>query len=170
MTMRIWIVPQLILAAAIAALAAGCSTTAAAPTSSSTASVAPTSAAPTPTPTTAVVVLGSASNFGPSAKGFGEAQPSTIFLGGDPTGLVTDVTWSSWGAATANGMGTAVNAAHSTVASAPHEQATVVASNPQTCNGVTMYTRLVWYFPSDGGTYAKAVAQFGSQATIGKCS
>jgi hypothetical protein len=156
-----------LLAVAVVAVLAGCTPSAGTPQSTPTAAA---GASSTPTPTAAAVVLGEASHFGPSAKGFGTAQPTTIFLGGDPTGLVTAITWSSWGGSTADGTGTAVNAAHSTVASAPQEQATVVASDPQTCSGVLMYTQLVWYFAGDGGTYAKAVTQFGSQASISSCS
>ena len=31
--------------------------------------------------------------------GFGRARPRKIFNGGDPTGLVTKVSWQSWGGA-----------------------------------------------------------------------
>jgi len=42
-----------------------------------------------------------------STQGWGSIRPRTIFNGGDPTGLVKDISWSSWGGATAvgNGMG-----------------------------------------------------------------
>ena len=35
------------------------------------------------------------------------ARPCTIFNGGDPTGRLTDITWSSWGTPEAVGVGTA---------------------------------------------------------------
>ena len=162
--------PQIVLAAAILALVAGCTPTTVGPPQSGPAATTSPAATQTPTPTVATIVLGEASNFGPSAKGFGTSEPTTIFLGGDPTGLVTSITWSSWGGATATGIGLAVNAAHSTIASVPREKATVVASDPRTCNGVLMYNQLVWYFPQEGETFAKAVTAFGSQAFISECS
>ena len=35
--------------------------------------------------------------------GFGQIRPSKIFNGGDPTGLVSHITWTSWGGARASG-------------------------------------------------------------------
>jgi hypothetical protein len=55
----------------------------------------------------AVPVLGQpAGDFGVDSRGFGEVRPATVFNGGDPTGLVTGITWSSWGGSTATGTGT----------------------------------------------------------------
>ena len=50
------------------------------------------------------VVLGS-TMFLPHSKGFGIAAPSTIFKGGDPSGLITHITWQHWGKTTAIGWG-----------------------------------------------------------------
>jgi hypothetical protein len=45
---------------------------------------------------TAVPVLGRhAGLFDYNSEGFGEVRPATVFNGGDPTGLVMDITWSS---------------------------------------------------------------------------
>jgi hypothetical protein len=51
------------------------------------------------------VVLGSPKFTGPYGKGWGTAAPTTIFNGGDPSGLVTRIHWSGWGGAAAVGHG-----------------------------------------------------------------
>lgn len=50
-------------------------------------------------------VLGAKSFAAPYGNGWGTAEPSEIFSGGDPSGLVTDITWSGWGNPTAIGHG-----------------------------------------------------------------
>ena len=52
----------------------------------------------------AKVVLGSKA-FAPMGVGFGTVKPKEIFNGGDPSGLVQNITWRHWGAATATGSG-----------------------------------------------------------------
>lgn len=49
-------------------------------------------------------VLGSA-HFAPNGKGFGASKPRTIFNGGVPSGLVTQIRWRHWGTAHAIGVG-----------------------------------------------------------------
>ncbi len=51
------------------------------------------------------VVLGVPGYEGSQGVGWGTAHPSEIFNGGDPSGLVTNIHWSSWGGPTANGTG-----------------------------------------------------------------
>jgi hypothetical protein len=83
--------------------------------------------------------------------GFGQARPSKIFNGGDPTGLVTHITWKSWGGPRAVGTGTSdyVGPTQS-VATGAEEAATVVAFNLGTCDGKRMYRAVEWYFPQHG--------------------
>jgi hypothetical protein len=50
-------------------------------------------------------VLGSKSFTGPYGEGFGTAEPSAIFNGGDPSGSVRDIEWSGWGNPSAIGYG-----------------------------------------------------------------
>jgi hypothetical protein len=50
------------------------------------------------------IVLG-AKAFAPRGVGFGTVKPSEIFNGGDPSGLVQNITWRHWGSATATGTG-----------------------------------------------------------------
>ncbi len=49
-------------------------------------------------------MLGSKS-FEPKGAGWGKVEPSTIFNGGDPSGLVTHIHWTSWGDSVATGRG-----------------------------------------------------------------
>jgi hypothetical protein len=53
----------------------------------------------------AAPLLGSRVFYAPGARGFGTAHPAAISNGGDPSGIVTHITWSSWGGATAIGRG-----------------------------------------------------------------
>ncbi len=50
------------------------------------------------------VVLG-ARAFAPNGEGWGTVRPSKIFNGGDPSGLVTHIHWTSWGGSSAIGYG-----------------------------------------------------------------
>lgn len=50
-------------------------------------------------------VLGSKAFAAPYGKGFGTAEPSEIFNGGDPSGSVRNIKWSGWGNPTAIGYG-----------------------------------------------------------------
>jgi hypothetical protein len=50
-------------------------------------------------------VLGSKAFTGKYGEGFGTAEPSTIFNGGDPSGEVTNIRWTGWGNPTAIGTG-----------------------------------------------------------------
>ncbi len=87
--------------------------------------------------------------------GFGQIRPSRIFNGGDPTGLVTHITWKSWGGPRAVGTGTSdyVGPAQS-VAAGTEQTATVVAFNLGTCHGKRMYRAVEWYFPQHGQTFS----------------
>jgi hypothetical protein len=56
-------------------------------------------------PTTEVPVLGSKSFAASFGAGFGRPEPEVIFNGGDPSGEVTDIHWTSWGGLIAIGYG-----------------------------------------------------------------
>ncbi len=99
-------------------------------------------------PAGAVPTLGQAAGVFAHGQGFGQARPSRIFNGGDPTGLVTHVVWTSWGGAQAVATGISDYVGpHQTVASGREEPATVVAFNLGTCDGQLMYQAVEWYFP-----------------------
>jgi hypothetical protein len=105
---------------------------------------------------------------GDNTIGFGQVQPGEIYLGGDPTGDLQDITWASWGGPQATGQGTApdvTESADGTVAGAPAVTATVVAWDPMICDGTLTYTEFGWYFPQDGQT--QSAADWGSQSYVG---
>ena len=133
-------------ALAAAGLAAGCQ---AAPVAGAPASATPAQAgAATPR-------LGQLTGLFARGSGFGRVRPAEIFLGGDPTGLVTKITWQSWGAATARGTGTGTYvAADQAVAAGTQQRATVVAFDLGTCHGKLMYQAVEWYFPQRGEVFS----------------
>src|SRR6478609_4355927 len=49
------------------------------------------------------VVLGGVVYGAPHGEGWGSERPETIFNGGDPSGLISEVHWSSWGGPVARG-------------------------------------------------------------------
>lgn len=88
-------------------------------------------------------------------RGFGRVRPRTIFLGGDPTGLVEHIHWSHWGASQAVGAGDAeydwpgTAVAANPIAPGAH----IVAFDLRTCRGHRSYNALEWYFPKYGQTF-----------------
>jgi hypothetical protein len=102
-----------------------------------------------------VPVLGQqAGTFDYNSQGFGEVRPATVYNGGDPTGLVTHITWSSWGGSTATGTGTSDWVGpNQSVATGTQETVTIVAFDLGTCGGKLMYQAVEWYFPQHGGTF-----------------
>ena len=99
-------------------------------------------------PQAASPVLGQLAGTFAHGQGFGQVRPATVFNGGDPTGLVTGITWSSWGDSTATGTGTSdyVGPGQS-VATGTQEPVTIVAFDLGTCDGKLMYQAVEWYFP-----------------------
>lgn len=153
---------RLLLAAALCGLLAGCSaggraSSAAPPAATRPAAPSPAVFTPTPPapaaspPAGAVPVLGDSRGI---TRGYGSARPATIDNGGDSTGIVTGVTWQSWGGAQATGTGTAYyDPPGKPFADAFAETATVVAFDLGTCDGVLMYQAVEWYFPETGGSF-----------------
>jgi hypothetical protein len=111
------------------------------------------SPAPSPTPVMAPT-LGQLAGVFAHGTGFGQVKPAKIFNGGDPTGLVTHVVWSSWGGAQATATGTSDYVGpNQSVAQGTEESATVVAFNLGTCDGRLMYHAVEWYFPQHGQAF-----------------
>lgn len=99
--------------------------------------------------------LGSVWN--PSVKGYGTVRPARVFNGGDPTGDIWDITWSSWGGEQATGTGTSYyEPPGASVAESFKEPATIVAYNLGTCQGQLMYQAAKWYFPGKGQSFDPA--------------
>jgi hypothetical protein len=87
-------------------------------------------------------------------QGFGLVRPSTVFNGGDPSGLLANVVWGSWGGPTAVGTGISdYSAPNQSVAGGTQLPATIVAFNLGTCDGKLMYQALEWYFPERGQVF-----------------
>jgi hypothetical protein len=120
------------------------SPTAPASVATTTSPTAPVSASPA----AAVPTLGQPVGLFAHGQGFGQVKPTKIFNGGDPTGLVTQVAWRSWGGAQAIATGISDYVGpNQTVAGGKEESATVVAFNLGICNGRLMYRAVEWYFP-----------------------
>ena len=140
-------------AAAIASVglaAAGCSAVSHAAAAPSTPAPNATARASTASagPSAAVPTLGQPAGVFAHGQGFGQVKPSRIFNGGDPTGLVTQVVWTSWGGAqaVATGISDYVGPGQ-TVAGGKEEPAAVVAFKLGICDGRLMYQAVEWYFP-----------------------
>jgi hypothetical protein len=91
----------------------------------------------------------------PNQKGYGRVRPSTIYNGGDPTGLVQHVRWSQWGGrrAIGQGIGDFVWPGQSVGGGSIQTPATIVAYDRGPCRGRVAYRKIEWYFPSYGETF-----------------
>jgi hypothetical protein len=99
--------------------------------------------------------LGVAGAFAPNGVGFGQVRPTEISLGGDPTGILTGISWQSWGGSQATGTGTSTYVGPGqTVAQGSQQTATVDAFDLGTCNGAPAYQQVTWYFPQHDQTRA----------------
>ena len=85
-------------------------------------------------------------------EGYGHVKPRTIFNGGDPTGLVKNITWTSWGGRRAIGNGTSLWVGpHQIVAQGHFEKgARIVLFHLGRCHGRPAYNAIEWYFPRHG--------------------
>jgi hypothetical protein len=92
--------------------------------------------------------------FTHGAVGFGQVRPKEVYNGGDPTGMVTSITWSGWGNAQATGSGRSLWVGpNQPVAAGTEESARIVAFDLGTCNGHYMYAAVEWYFPQHKQTF-----------------
>jgi hypothetical protein len=93
--------------------------------------------------------------WAPNQKGYGHARPGTVFNGGDPTGLVTHIHWSSWGGAKAIGTGTSDYVGpNQSVAMGTEEPARIVAFHLGSCHGRRAYDAVEWYFLLHDGRFS----------------
>jgi hypothetical protein len=84
----------------------------------------------------------------PRAEGFGEVRPVTIFLGGDPSGLVSHIRWRRWGKPKAIGRGRGWYIPPGGGTSDGHSaRARVIAWDLGYCGGQYAYRKAEWYFP-----------------------
>jgi hypothetical protein len=93
--------------------------------------------------------------WGPGGQeGYGKVRPSTIYNGGDETGLAEHIKWSSWGGKKAIGTGEAVYVAPGQFTyQGTLQHATIVAFDLGTCAGHPAYLAVEWYFPQYGGKF-----------------
>jgi hypothetical protein len=84
-------------------------------------------------------------------RGYGHVRPTTIYNGGDPSGLITHTHWRSWGGARAigDGLGWWVGP-HQDEAEGRRESVRVVAFQLGSCHGRRAYDAIEWYFPRHG--------------------
>jgi hypothetical protein len=98
-----------------------------------------------------VPVLGRLAGVFWNGAGFGAIEPKELSLGGDPTGMLVKIKWSSWGGTQATGTGTGYyEPAGVAVAGSLPTPATVVGFRLGRCDGVVMYQAVEWYFPTKG--------------------
>ncbi len=107
------------------------------------------SAAPA-APVAATPVLGS-THLARGGQGFGAVKPPTVFLGGDPTGLLQNVTWHAWGTSKATGDGTGYYPPPGKpVAAAVRVPVVLRASSLGPCKGRLAYRHLTITFEYKG--------------------
>lgn len=94
-------------------------------------------------------------SWAPNQEGYGQVKPTTIFNGGDPTGLVQRVRWTHWGQRKAIGRGTGdwVWPGESVGTGSIRTRARVVAWDLGFCGAQLSYRRLTWFFASRGETF-----------------
>ena len=92
--------------------------------------------------------------WGTNQRGYGTVRPATIDGGGSSTGLVENISWSSWGGPQATGTGTALWVPPGAPnAAGVRQPANIVAYNLGTCNGKPAYQAVKWYFPGKGESF-----------------
>ncbi|SEM60159.1 RNA polymerase sigma factor [Streptacidiphilus jiangxiensis] len=84
-------------------------------------------------------------------QGFGQVAPVSVFNGGDPTGAIQGMHWTSWGGPQAVGTGTGWYPG-TNVANGHPSPARLVASDLGLCDGILAYRAVDWYFPQESGT------------------
>jgi hypothetical protein len=117
-------------------------------------SPAPTAPATSPASAAALPTLGRSAGLFAHGQGFGQVKPAVVDNGGDPTGLVTGITWRSWGGSSATGTGTSDYVGpNQTVANGTQQPVTIVAFDLGDCGGALMYRAVEWYFPQHGQAF-----------------
>jgi hypothetical protein len=92
--------------------------------------------------------------WSPDQKGYGQVKPTTIYNGGDPTGLVEHVRWQRWGEPRAIGTGIGWRPPdNGGVSESEHLRAKVVAWNLGMCRGRLAYRAINWYYPTRGDRF-----------------
>ncbi|MDD7917647.1 hypothetical protein [Actinomycetospora callitridis] len=91
--------------------------------------------------------------WAPNQSGFGGVRPNEVYAGGSGTGMITGVTWETWGGSRATGRGTASWVPPGGASSdGVQRSAIIVASDLGQCHGRPAYRSVGWYFPTEGET------------------
>jgi hypothetical protein len=138
----------------------------------------PTPVAPKPAP---VVTLGISDASSPYMVGYGTARPSKISVGGDGSGNVENITWTSWGGAQTTGTGTAsygagsygtctaYKAAHPGSSETCDQRVPIVAYKLiNNCGGHPGYNAVEWYFPLAGQTRNLSMPSYDNICTLSR--
>jgi hypothetical protein len=81
-------------------------------------------------------------------EGYGHVRPSTVFNGGDPTGLVRQIEWLTWGGSRAVGVGLGFYVAPNQItAEGTRQSVVIVLFQLGTCHRRRAYNAMEWYFP-----------------------
>ncbi len=141
---------------ALTGILAGCSASTAIRTSTTTHTTTSTTAPLPPTTTTTATTTPTrqptlGSSTATKCQGCGQVEPSQINMEGDPTSVVSDVKWESWGSSQAMGLGTGWYVApNQDTAQGRYQPVTVVAFNLGNCGSTYGYQAVTWYFPQHG--------------------
>ena len=115
---------------------------------------------PPPSSTQPVPTLGHLAGALAHGSGFGQVRPPAFSNGGDATGAVGSIAWTSWGGPTATGTGIGEYVAPGQAfAQGTQEPATIVAFDVGTCGGQYMYQQVDWFFPQHGQRFDPARAE-----------
>jgi hypothetical protein len=97
--------------------------------------------------------LGS-NQFQPALAGFGAPEPSTVAYGLDGYSQATHLTWTTWGQSQATSTGTGWYVPpNDSQAQGMNEPIDMVAFGLGTCGSGSAYTKLSWYFPTEGESF-----------------
>lgn len=84
-------------------------------------------------------------------EGYGHVEPGTVFNGGDPTGLINQIEWLTWGGPRAVGVGSGFYVGPNQITAEGHRAAgVIVAFKLGSCHGRPAYNAVQWYFPEYG--------------------
>jgi len=97
-------------------------------------------------------VLGRPAGLFVHGTGWGKVKPVEVFNGGDPTGHVTHISWSSWGGSSATGTGIS-DWPYPSVATGKEESVKIVAFDLGLCAGKLTYKAVEWFFPQHGQAF-----------------
>ena len=120
-----------------------------------------------------VPTLGTAYPIPSNQRGWGKVKPTEVYNGGDQTGLVGHIVWTSWGGPRAVGHGAGFYEAPDVdVAGSVLAEATIVAFHLGRCDGRRAYTAVEWYFPNKNqsftpDTYETTCGGFGYYPPLG---